>query len=63
VWIQPGEHLLYDIKAAASPPRAGCGRLASLAVLAGHQAEHQLELAAERLGEQLRRRAGACLSR
>jgi hypothetical protein len=39
--VEVGYGALYDIKAAASPPRAGCGRLASLAVLAGANHEDQ----------------------
>jgi hypothetical protein len=45
------EHLLHVFKAAASPRPAA--RLTSLAVLAGHQAEHELGFVEEPLGVQL----------
>jgi hypothetical protein len=43
------------LKAAASPPRPAARRLASLAVLAGHQDKHELvdRRGTEPLGDQL----------
>jgi hypothetical protein len=47
------------IKAAAwRPPRPAAGGSLALAVLAGHQAEHEPRVLDEPLGEQLRRRDG-----